>query len=185
MTNDAEKTKLSEKEPPKADGSMLRVRCSGGTIFSCSVFLLISAAFIVMSLYAFFTGQLSIGTTLVITLVLLPFAVGLFIAILGSPRYYIFDPDVIVEKKVIGQQRYPVSKITQFSCGQRFVKVNAKIGSYFAHFVELTFEGSKTKLVIDNKDTNYPIEELSDFLTKTYHLEGIKKVVTPERGGRK
>jgi hypothetical protein len=135
------KTRLPEAAKQAANGEMLQVRCSSATYISCSVFLLISAAFVILGWYAFFTGQANIGGALFITIVLLPFAVVLFIAILSSPRYYIFHTDTIIEKSLAGQKAYAVSKITQFRCGQRFVKVNAKIGSYFAHFVELKFDG--------------------------------------------
>jgi hypothetical protein len=179
------KTKLSETVKQADDNNILQIRCSGGTHFSCAVFLLISAVFIFLGWYTFFTGQMGIGIALIITIVLLPFAVALFAALRSAPGFYLFNTYTIVEKSLAGKKAYPMSKITSFSCGQRFVKVNAKIGSYFAHFVELKFDGINEILVIDNKDTNYPIEELSDFLTTTYHLEGIKTVVVPERGGKK
>ena len=175
------KARLPETARKPADGNLLHVRCSYSTCFSYAVFVTISAALIVLGWYAFFTGQAGIGGALLITLVLLPFTAALFIAMLRTPRYYLFYPEAIVVKSLTGKKAYPVSKITRFSCGQRFVKVNARIGSYCAHFVELTFDGSKKPLIIDSKDTNYPIERLIDFLTATYRLERIKTVVAPER----
>ena len=157
-----------------AAGGDLRLRCTSGAVyFSAALFLLLSLAIVVLGWYVYLSGQSRLASALLITAILSPFIAGLTWLILKTPRSYVFMKDTVVKRALIGSRAYRVSQVTGFTCGQRFVKVHAKIGSYFSHFVELEF-GNAGKLVIDNRDTRYPIEKLAEYLTRVYGLEKLK-----------
>jgi hypothetical protein len=154
----------------------LTINCSYiATYFSCLAFVLPSLAIVFIGWYVFLTGQSGIASPLVMTAVLVPFIAVLVNLMVKYPRYYVFQKNEIVQKSWVGTHTYSVSQIIKFSSGQRYVKVNAKIGSYQAHFVELEFQDSQ-KLSIDQKGTNYPIELLSEYLIMAYQLQNTYSV---------
>ncbi len=151
----------------------LQVKCKAWELYTAAgIFIAASAVIWIMVLIAAATDETGIPTAIALSVILLGFIAGLAYGILRYPRQYDFLNDRIIKSTLSGKTEYPASRISSVQYGQKKPKTYSRYGSPVLHFIEIKFSDQKKYIQIDQTVTDFPIDDIAEYVKKNYPVEG-------------
>lgn len=172
---------LKERVPAlgREPENILSVCCRAWEMYiSAGIFWVLSFGFLVLMLVGVLTGEVTIGSFVFIAAVLLPFIILLSWGILNAARQYVFEPDSMKKISLSGTKTFSPEHIKSVEYGQKKPKTRSHFGSPVLHFIDIRFEDTKAYVWVDQTMTDFPIDEIRDFVKKHYSPEDKYTEVT-------
>jgi hypothetical protein len=157
----------------------LSFRCRAWEMYvSAGIFWVLSFGFVVIAVIASITGDIDVGSCVFISVVLLPFIIGLSWGILKTPRRYVFEPGSITKISLSGTKIFSPENIKSVEYGQKKPKTQSRFGSPVLHFIDIRFERIKAYVWVDQTMTDFPIDDIKGYVISRYPVEGRFTEVT-------
>jgi hypothetical protein len=155
------------------DNEALQVHCRAWELYiSAGIFLLLCLGFMAAASAAALAGEIGAGICVIIAAVLLPFVIGLLVAILRTPRSFVFMADGIKKNSLAGSKFFKAADIRNAEYGQKKPRTRSRFGSLVVHFISLRFaDTQKAYIWIDQTMTDFPIEDIREYIRKCYPVK--------------
>lgn len=153
-------------------GGILQIKFRAWEFYTAAgIFIGASAATLIAVLLTAAKDETGIPFAIFFSVILSGFILGLLYLTTKHPRQYDFAKNKITKTFLTGKTEYTVSEITSVQYGQKKPKSTSRYGSPVQHFIEINFSDKKKYIHIDQTLTDFPIDEIANYVQKNYPVE--------------